>query len=270
MQGNFNAYNANLCVPAPSCLADRFQYVVRFMSADEIFHLSAEFTPGSPLRFFGGKLNANDRLVSAGSPTAVFGAGYHTDFVATGTVSGKQLTIRAPLSSFGLVSGSSLYSVTGFTMAGPSEATELTIDRIMRTVDATPPFDATLADSADLSLTMTDAPDPVRVNGTLTYTIVIRNGGPLAASGVSLTDQLPKQAGSASATTTQGSCSTKAKTQVTCSLGSLASGASATVVITVKPTGPGTLTNTATVTASSPRDPNTANNSATVTTTVTN
>jgi len=270
MQSNFNAYNATLCLPAPSCLADRFQYVVRFMSADEIFHLSAEFTPGSPLRFFGGKLDANDKLFSAGSPTAYFAAGYHTDFAATGTVSGKQLVIRAPLSAFGLTSGSSLYSVTGFTMAGPSEATELTIDRIMRTVDATPPFDATLADTADLSLTMTDAPDPVRVNGNLAYTIVIRNSGPLAASVVSLSDQLPKQAGSASATTSQGSCSTKAKTQVTCSLGSLASGASAMVVITVKPTGPGTLTNTASVTASSPRDPNTANNSATVTTTVTN
>jgi uncharacterized protein DUF11 len=43
-----------------------------------------------------------------------------------------------------------------------------------------------------------------------------------------------------------------------------------TVRINVKPTGPGTLTNTATVSAASPRDPNSANNSATATTTVTN
>jgi uncharacterized repeat protein (TIGR01451 family) len=269
MQTNLSTYNATVCVPVTSCLADRFQYVVRFMSANEIFHLSAEFTPGMPLRYFGGKLDGNDKLVSSASPTAVFGAGYHTDFPATGTVSGNQLTIRAPLSAFGVVSGSSLYSVTGFTMAGPSELTEVAIDRIMRAVDATPPFDATLGDTADLSLSMTDAPDPVRVNGSLRYTIVIRNNGPLAASGVSLSDQLPKQAGSASATTTQGSCSTKSKTAVTCSLGSLASGASATVVITVKPTGPGTLTNTATVTSTSPSDPNTANNTATVSTTVT-
>jgi uncharacterized repeat protein (TIGR01451 family) len=156
-------------------------------------------------------------------------------------------------------------------MAGPSEATELTIDRIMRTVDASPPFDTTLADSADLSLTKTDSPDPVRVNGTLTYTIVIRNDGPLAASSVSLTDQLPKKAGFASVTTSQGSCSAKVpKSVVTCSLGTLASAGSATVVITVRPTGPGTLTNSATVTATSPRDPSTANNTATTTTTVTN
>jgi uncharacterized repeat protein (TIGR01451 family) len=200
----------------------------------------------------------------------VFAAAYHTDFTATGSVSGKELTIRAPLSAFGLVAGTSLYSVTGFTMAGPSEATEITIDRIMRTVDATPPFDATLADSADVAVTKTDAPDPVRVNGTLTYTLVVRNNGPLAASGVALTDRLPKGAGFGSATTTQGSCGKPSKTSLTCSLGTIASGSSVTVTITIKPTGPGTLTNTATVSATSPRDPNTANNTATATTTVTN
>jgi len=55
---------------------------------------------------------------------------------------------------------------------------------------------------------------------------------------------------------------------VTCSLGTLASGASATVTIEVKPTSKGTAINTATVSATAPADPNTANNSATATTTV--
>ncbi|HUQ43029.1 MAG TPA: DUF11 domain-containing protein [Candidatus Limnocylindria bacterium] len=272
MARNLTTYNGALCAPATACLADRFQYVVRFMSPNEIFHLSAEFTPGAPLRFFGGKLDANDKLVGATSPTAVFAAAYHTDsgIAATGSVSGQVLTIRAPMSAFGLVSGTPLYSVTGFTMVGPSEATEITIDRIMRTVDATPPFDATLADTADLALTKTDAPDPVKVNGTLTYTLVVRNNGPLAATGVTLTDQLPKGAGFGSATTTQGSCAKPSKSSITCSLGTIASGSSVTVTITIKPTGPGILTNSATVSATSPRDPNTANNTATATTTVIN
>lgn len=40
-------------------------------------------------------------------------------------------------------------------------------------------------------------------------------------------------------TTTQGTCTAKpAKSLVTCSIGTIASGASVTVVITVKPTGP--------------------------------
>nr|MBA2381150.1 DUF11 domain-containing protein [Chloroflexota bacterium] len=271
MQRDLNTYNATVCVPATSCLADRFLYTLRFMGPREIYHLSAEFTPGSPLRYIGGKLDANDKLTLAASPTSIYGAGYHTDFAATGSLSGNVLTISAPLASFGLAAGAPLYSITGFAMAGPSEATEITVDRLMRTVDASPPFDAVLSDSADLSVTKTDAPDPVRVNATLTYTIVVRNDGPLAASGVTLTDQLPKQAGFSSVTTTAGSCSAKGtKGVVTCSLGTIPNGGQVTVTIKVKPTGPGTMTNTVSVKASSPTDPNLANNTATATTLVVN
>jgi uncharacterized repeat protein (TIGR01451 family) len=270
MRRDLSAYNATTCLPVAGCLADRLQYVVRFASANEIYHLSMDFTPTSTVRFFGGKLDANDRLVSSSNPTAVFGAGYHQDFAATGTVSGNQLVIRAPLSAFGLSSGTSLYRVTCFTMAGPSEATELTIDHIMRTVDATPPFDATLvANEADLSVTKTDSPDPAKSGAFLTYTIIVRNNGPLTASGVSLVDNLPKGAGFSSVTTTSGTCTAKpSKSQVTCSLGSLASGASVTIVIKVKPTNPGTITNSVTVKSTSPVDPNPANDTAIATTTV--
>ncbi|MEA2518197.1 MAG: hypothetical protein QOF49_277, partial [Chloroflexota bacterium] len=267
---DLNAYNAVVCAPATSCLADRFQYALRFLGPRDIYHLSAEFTPGSALRFFGGTLDANDKLTLAASPTTVYGAGYHRDFTASGSVAGNVVTIRAPLSAFKLSSGAAVTSATAFAMAGPSEATELTVDRLMRTVDATPPFDAILTDATDVSVTKTDAPDPVRVNGALTYTIVIRNAGPLPATGVTMTDQLPKQAGSSSVTTTQGTCSSKAtKGTVTCTIGTVPVGAQVTVVIRVKPTGPGTIVNTATV-QSTTRDSNPANNTATATTTVTN
>jgi uncharacterized repeat protein (TIGR01451 family) len=270
MKHDLDAYNAVLCAPAPSCLADRFEYTLRFLGPRDIYHLSAEFTSGSPLRFFGGKLDANDKLILAASPITVYGAAYHTDFAAVGSVSNNILTIRAPLSAFGLPSAAAITSATAFAMAGPSEATELTVDRLMRTIDATPPFDAVLSDAADVSVTKTDAPDPIRVNGTLTYTIVVRNAGPLPATGVTLTDQLPKQAGFSSVTTSQGSCTAKApKATVTCTIGTIAVGGQVTVTIRVKPTGPGTLVNTATVQTTS-RDSNLANNSATASTTVTN
>jgi uncharacterized repeat protein (TIGR01451 family) len=269
MRRDVSAYNATTCVPPAGCLADRLQYVVRFASENEIYHLSMDFTPASNVRFFGGKLDTNDKLVSSSNPTAVFGAGYHRDFTATGTIVGNQLTISAPLSAFGLSAGTSLYSVTGFTMAGPSEATELTIDHIMRTVDATPPFDATIGSTADLSVTKTDSPDPAKSGAPLTYTIVVRNNGPLTATGVSVVDKLPKGAGFSSVTTTSGTCAAKpSKSQVTCSLGSLASGASVTIVVRVKPTNPGTITNSVTVSSTAPPDPNLANNTATATTTV--
>jgi uncharacterized repeat protein (TIGR01451 family) len=267
MARDLAAYNAVLCAPATSCLADRLQYTLRFLGPREIYHLSAEFTPGAPLRFFGGRLDGNDKLTLLASPTSVYGAGYHTDFAAVGSVSGNVLTIRAPLAAFGLGAGATMTSATAFAMAGPSEATELTVDRLMRTVDATPPFDAILTDATDLSVTMTDSPDPVRVKGTLTYSIVVRNGGPLAAAAVTLADTLPKQAGSATVSTSQGTCTT-AKSSVSCSLGTIPVGGAVTVVIRIKPTGPGPIVNTATV-QSATRDGNPANNTATVSATVT-
>ena len=123
--------------------------------------------------------------------------------------------------------------------------------------------------SADLSVTKTDSPDPVHVGQNLTYTIRVKNGGAAKATGVTLTDPLPKNAGFGSVSTSQGTCSLKPdKLLVSCSLGSLASGATATVTIVIKPTVKGTITNTAKASATQ-TDPNTANNSATAVTTVT-
>jgi len=123
---------------------------------------------------------------------------------------------------------------------------------------------------ADLSITKTDAPDPVKSGQNLTYTIVVTNNGPSAANGVTMNDQMPKNAGFASVATTAGSCTAKpSKSLVTCALGSMASGSSATITLVVKSPTRGTITNTASVSATSPPDPNTSNNTATATTTVT-
>jgi hypothetical protein len=54
---------------------------------------------------------------------------------------------------------------------------------------------------------------------------------------------------------------------IICALGSLSSGATATVTIVVRPSAPGTLTNQASVSANT-TDPKLANNSATATTSV--
>ena len=112
--------------------------------------------------------------------------------------------------------------------------------------------------NADLSIMKTDSPDPVTVGQTLTYTITVTNNGPDGATGVTMTDILPGGVTYGSATPSQGSCSELSGT-VTCNLGSLANGASATITILVTPTAPGTITNTATVTGTE-NDPNTANN----------
>jgi uncharacterized repeat protein (TIGR01451 family) len=124
----------------------------------------------------------------------------------------------------------------------------------------------TVGVAADLSLVKTDSPDPVRVKEVLTYTLTVTNGGPDDATAVTVEDQLPAGVQFVSATASQGTC-TQAGGVVTCSLGSLANGASATVTIKVRPTAKGTLSNTAEVEAAEP-DPNPGNNSDTETTTV--
>lgn len=122
-----------------------------------------------------------------------------------------------------------------------------------------------IAPFADLSITKTGSPDPVTVGNNLTYTITITNNGPNTATGVTLTDTLPGSVTFVSSTPSQGFCSGAAV--VTCSIGSLANSASATVAIVVTPTAAGTLTSTASVTAAE-TDTNAANNSATQGTTV--
>jgi uncharacterized repeat protein (TIGR01451 family) len=118
---------------------------------------------------------------------------------------------------------------------------------------------------ANLSLAMSDAPDPVAVGGLITYTIVVNNAGPNSAQGVTVRDTLPTEVNFVSANSTQGTCT--ATGQVVCSIGTLASGASATVTISVTTTSGGVVTNTASV-GSNTTDPDLTNNSSTATTTV--
>jgi uncharacterized repeat protein (TIGR01451 family) len=117
----------------------------------------------------------------------------------------------------------------------------------------------------DLSITKVDSVDPVRAGSDLTYTLTATNNGPNPATGVTVTDTLPAGLSAKSTTASQGTCS--GTTTITCSLGDLASGASATVTIVVRPTEPGKITNSAGVSGNQP-DPNSANNSATQETTV--
>jgi uncharacterized repeat protein (TIGR01451 family) len=125
---------------------------------------------------------------------------------------------------------------------------------------------AVTPNSADLSLTGGDSPDPAFPGETLTYSLTVTNQGPNPATGVVLTDSLPAGLTLTAATPGQGTCNSV--NPVSCNLGTLASGQSVPVTITATinlTTSDGTLVDTANV-SSGVTDPSSANNTVTMST----
>jgi uncharacterized repeat protein (TIGR01451 family) len=122
--------------------------------------------------------------------------------------------------------------------------------------------------SADLSLTKTDSADPTPFGEPMFYTLTVENAGPDSAANVVVTDNLPAAFSFDSASASpSGSCA-ESSGVVTCDLGDIASGASATVTINGTPNGSGAMSNTASVTSDA-ADPDPSNDSDTESTTVT-
>jgi uncharacterized repeat protein (TIGR01451 family) len=126
--------------------------------------------------------------------------------------------------------------------------------------------------SADLKITKAGSPDPVRIGTELTYSIGVENLGPSPATGVAVTDDLPKNVDVVSATGPSGSCTVQGG-KVTCAFGALNpvgvnyGGTQVTATIVIVPRATGTIRNTATVKGDQ-KDPVNANNKAAVTTRV--
>ena len=130
--------------------------------------------------------------------------------------------------------------------------------------------DTTITSSADVSVTKVDSADPVVAGTGFSYTVTVSNAGPSDATAVDLVDVLPAGVTFVSGTPDQGSCS-EATGTVTCSLGTISSGASVDVVIAVtvdSDTAAATITNNASVSTAT-TDPNAGNDAASEDTTVT-
>jgi uncharacterized repeat protein (TIGR01451 family) len=121
---------------------------------------------------------------------------------------------------------------------------------------------------ADLSLSKADAPDPVSIGDVLTYTLEVTNNGPGGATGLTVTDVLPKNVSLRSARSAVGHCAQRRPRTVACNLAELSRDETAIVTIAVRPTKKGRIANTATVLASQPIDRDPANNTASATTEV--
>lgn len=123
--------------------AERLQYLLSFSTPDDVFHLSMEYNANGTIRFFGGRLDANDGIQN-GTATTV-GMRYATDglLFVIGSLSNGTITIQVPASSLGLAAGSKVTGVAAYATAAPAELnpTAGLVMNSARTVDATPPFD---------------------------------------------------------------------------------------------------------------------------------
>ena len=123
--------------------------------------------------------------------------------------------------------------------------------------------------AADLAIVKT-GPATVTAGASVTYSLTVTNNGPSDAAAVSVTDTLPAGVTFVSATGTGWVCGNAGNVSVTCTLPALATATTApaiTVVVTAPDQG-GTLSNAASVSATT-ADPDPGNNTATANTTVT-
>jgi uncharacterized repeat protein (TIGR01451 family) len=121
--------------------------------------------------------------------------------------------------------------------------------------------------SADLAVTNTGQQTSVNEGDQITYTVTVTdNDTANSGTGVVLTDTLGANLNYVSATTSQGSFTVSGGV-VTFSLGTIGHGATATMTITAQATEDPSVTNSASVSATS-ADPNNSNNSASANTTV--
>jgi uncharacterized repeat protein (TIGR01451 family) len=209
-------------------------------------------------------VTVTDTLPAGLTPTSATGTGWgpgtNACSVVLQTVTCSRSNVLAPGASYPVITINVLVSplapatVTNTaTVAGGGEANTAN-DTATDVANVLPLIDA------DVAITKTASPNPVRQGNTLTYTLGITNNGPAVATNVTVTDTLPSQVSFVSDTSTQGTCSLASGT-VTCSLGTMVSGATATITITVTAVTRGSVTNTASVTANQP-DPVLGNNSA--------
>jgi uncharacterized repeat protein (TIGR01451 family)/MYXO-CTERM domain-containing protein len=169
--------------------------------------------------------------------------------VTANSTSAITLVVTAP-SAQGMVSNTATVSST-------ATDTNLANNSATQTTTISPPAPG----SADLSITLAGAPDPVAIGMPLTYTMTVANAGPDPATGVEAVVTLPAGVTFVSASGTGWTC-TQVTTTISCALaGSLSGPATAVSLIVDAPSTQGSIEVEGVVTGTT-SDPNFGNNTA--------
>jgi uncharacterized repeat protein (TIGR01451 family) len=167
----------------------------------------------------------------------------------------------------GAPTGSFTVNVNGDATIEPDETFVVNLSNATNATLATTQATATIVNddalgSANLSLTKISSAPTFTSGDSVTFTLAVANAGPDPATNVVVTDALPAGATYVSATPSAGSC--LAGPPVTCTIPTLANGASATIALVATLAGTNPITNSATVSATE-TDSNSANNTGSAT-----
>ncbi len=241
-----------------------------FDGAGRILHdqLPADtFTSAGQQRTFTGSIADPSKpfrvtLAWTDAPGSTTGAAYNNDLDLTVTVGGVTYLGNVFNGQFSTAGGAadakdnveSVFLAAGFSGSFTVTVTAANIaSDALSAVGSTPRQDFALviyngSQAPNLAMGQTVSPSSIDIGATATFTIGVTNLGSVALPSVTVTDTLPAGLGYLSATPSQGSVAVN-NGLVTATLGSLASGASATLTLQASGLSAGSWVNTASVPA---------------------
>ena len=241
-------------VPVPLILTAGDSYVVTIYTGSNT-NTSYYFREDGPFAFANGSIDQSFSGTSNAFPTVPMTAYWYLVDLGYTVQDSQSIAVSPATANF-----SNGVATVSATLSNAGQGVTLTAADASGHTGSSNPFN--VYGTNDVAVTLTASPSPVAVQSNLTYTVTVMNSGPTSATGVVVTNILPANASFVSANSTQGTC-VNTSGKVTCSVGTLANLATATITIVVTPTVAGViLTNTVNI-AESGTDSDLSDNTAT-------